>query len=301
MSTSVEPAFIDGVWGPYYSAMVPGLWLSEGGTGSVNSRMAYVFGTSACTMASTAEPVFVAGVWGPYHSAMVPGLWLLEGGQSAAGAAIDQLVRFHPAAPEAEAQAKAAGMDLVAFLSRAAGQGLTNASAAIERVGELHVVPEFLGNRAPFADPEARAIIAGLGMERDLDSLVGLYVAGVASLGYGVKQITTAMADKGVGIDTIVVSGGAAQSPLVRQLLADATGLAVAAPVSEEPVLLGSAMLGAVAAGAHAAVAGAMAAMAKIGETYLPAPAFADRHARRFAAFEALQAAGREARRLAAQ
>ena len=33
----------------------------------------------------------------------------------------------------------------------------------------LHVVPEFLGNRAPFADPHARAVIAGLGMERDLD------------------------------------------------------------------------------------------------------------------------------------
>ncbi|WP_441937559.1 FGGY-family carbohydrate kinase [Neorhizobium galegae] len=32
----------------------------------------------------------------------------------------------------------------------------------------LHVVPEFLGNRAPFADPHARAVIAGLGMERDL-------------------------------------------------------------------------------------------------------------------------------------
>jgi D-ribulokinase len=274
---------------------------AQGGTGSIASRMAYVFGTSACTMASTPDPVFVAGIWGPYHSAMVPGLWLLEGGQSAAGAAIDQLVRFHPATPEAEARAKAAGMGLVAWLSQEAGQGLTNASAAIERVGELQVVPEFLGNRAPFADPEARAVIAGLGMERDIESLVGLYVAGVASLGYGVKQITNAMAGKGVAINTIVVSGGAAASPLVRQLLADATGLAVAAPVAEEPVLLGSAMLGAVAAGAHVDVAGAMTAMARIGETYLPSPNFSRRHEARFAAFELLQKAAREARDLAAQ
>src|SRR5262249_28995768 len=30
MAVSREPRFIDGVWGPYYSAMVPGLWLTEG-------------------------------------------------------------------------------------------------------------------------------------------------------------------------------------------------------------------------------------------------------------------------------
>ena len=31
MAVSLEPNFIDGVWGPYYGAMVPGLWLTEGG------------------------------------------------------------------------------------------------------------------------------------------------------------------------------------------------------------------------------------------------------------------------------
>lgn len=35
-----------------------------GGTPSEN--LAYVFGTSSCTMTSTTEPVFVPGVWGPY-------------------------------------------------------------------------------------------------------------------------------------------------------------------------------------------------------------------------------------------
>lgn len=62
--------------------------------GAVNN-MAYVFGTSSCTMTTTQEAVFVPGVWGPYYSAMVPGYWLSEGGQSAAGAAIDQLLSFH--------------------------------------------------------------------------------------------------------------------------------------------------------------------------------------------------------------
>ncbi len=31
MAVSREPKFVRGVWGPYWSAMVPGLWLTEGG------------------------------------------------------------------------------------------------------------------------------------------------------------------------------------------------------------------------------------------------------------------------------
>ncbi|WP_213703544.1 FGGY-family carbohydrate kinase, partial [Klebsiella aerogenes] len=79
--------------------------------GAVNN-MAYVFGTSSCTMTTTEKAVFVPSVWGPYYSAMVPGYWLNEGGQSAAGAAIDQLLSFHPAAAEAREQAKAAAVPL---------------------------------------------------------------------------------------------------------------------------------------------------------------------------------------------
>ena len=31
MATTSEPCFVPGVWGPYYSGMVPGFWLNEGG------------------------------------------------------------------------------------------------------------------------------------------------------------------------------------------------------------------------------------------------------------------------------
>ena len=54
------------------------------------------------------------------------------------------------------------------------------------------MVPEFLGNRAPFADPHARAVIAVLSMEIDIESLVSLYIAGICSIGYGLRQIIEA-------------------------------------------------------------------------------------------------------------
>src|SRR6195256_727541 len=90
----------------------------SGGSVDVCRRLAYIMGTSACIMATTSEPRFVPGVWGPYHQAMVPGFWLNEGGQSAAGAAIDHLVRSHPAYGEAAAAARAGGIDILEFLER---------------------------------------------------------------------------------------------------------------------------------------------------------------------------------------
>jgi D-ribulokinase len=82
----------------------------------------------------------------------------------------------------------------------------------------------------------------------------------------------------------------------VRQVLADTTGLVVAASASPEPVLLGSAMLGAVASGDHAELGKAMKEMSALGDIHRPQPALAGWHDRRFTAFEALQKAGRAIR-----
>ncbi len=270
---------------------------SDASNGTTTSRLAYVFGTSACTMTSTSEPAFVPGVWGPYYSAMVPGLWLNEAGQSAAGAAIDHLVGFHPASPEAAKSAKADGMGLTAWLAREASNLATSNSQVAMLADGLHVVPEFLGNRAPFADPDTRALIAGLDMDTSVRSLVRLYVAGICGLAYGLRQIIDAQRDEGVDVDTIVVSGGAAQSELVRQILADATNIRVAAPKTDEPVLLGSAMLGAVAGSAFPDLAAAMAAMSAMGQVYQPTGGtLTDWHARRYDNFKLLQSVGRQLR-----
>ena len=128
---------------------------SVGSAGNPDTTLAYVFGTSSCTMTTTKDPVFVPGVWGPYYSAMVPGMWLNEGGQSAAGAAIEQLLTMHPAAPEATRLGRDAGVALPVFLAAQAQAAMPNLSDTARLADGLHVVPEFLGNRAPFADPHA--------------------------------------------------------------------------------------------------------------------------------------------------
>jgi D-ribulokinase len=221
---------------------------------------------------------------------MVPGLWLNEGGQSAAGAAIDELILHHPFAPEAQRLAQDAGMSLPDWLA-----GHAEECDVLQMVKGLHVVPEPIGNRAPHADPNTRAAICGIGMDRSKDSLVALYLAGLCGLGYGLRQIVEAQARTGTHVKEIVISGGAGRSALVRQVLADTTGLAVAAPRAEEPVMLGSAILGAVAGKACETVMDGMKHMSGIGEVYLPDPTAVARHNARFAVYEDLQACARRA------
>ncbi|WP_306262974.1 FGGY-family carbohydrate kinase [Pararhizobium sp. IMCC21322] len=45
-------------------------------------------------------------------------------------------------------------------------------------------------------------------------------------------------------MERIVISGSAGRSGVIRQLLADTTGVAIVAPDTEQPALLGSANLG---------------------------------------------------------
>ena len=242
-------------------------------------RLAYIMGTSACIMATTREPCFVPGVWGPYYSGMVPGFWLNEGGQSAAGAAIDHLVRSHPAYDETVAAAHAAGMETLKFLEQRIVSRAASLGEAALLACDIHVLPEFLGNRSPFADPDARAVVAGMDLDVDIGSMERLFVAGLCGLAYGLADVVESFRSHGVESDMMVISGGAGRSPLVRQIMADTTGLNIAVPKTQEPVLLGAAMLGAVAAKSRGSIGEAMASMSAIGRLSEPtAPAMADFH-----------------------
>lgn len=84
----------------------------------------------------------------------------------------------------------------------------------------VHVLPDVLGNRSPFADPDIRAVISGLRLGADLDSLERIYVAGLCGLGYGATEVVGALRHAGNACELLVGSGGAARSPLVRQIMA---------------------------------------------------------------------------------
>lgn len=295
MTTSVvvAAALIDAHAGGLGTLGVP----VTGASADPTQRLAYIFGTSACSMASTRKATSVSGVWGPYYDAMLPGLWLNESGQSAAGAALDHLIHLHRDAPALAAEAGTRGQSLMAAVANHASGLGANPSETILSLGDLMVVPEFLGNRSPFAEPQARAVIAGLGLDRGIDSLARLYLAGLTGIGYGLRQLLDRFAQNGIAISTIIVSGGAAQSQLACQILADSTGLAVALPEAPEPVLLGSAMLAAMACGEYQDARSAMSAMSGHAQLFSPAGGnLARLHMARYRTFTALQSAARDLR-----
>jgi len=269
----------------------------SGGTADVCDRLAYIMGTSACIMATTKDPCFVPGVWGPYYSGMVPGFWLNEGGQSAAGAAIDHLLKSHPAHAEASAAARKEGLDIIEFLERRTIARAGNASTAALMARDLHVLPEFIGNRSPYADPETRAVVAGLDLDTDIAAMERLFVAGLCGLAYGLAEVIEAFAAHGVHSRIMIMGGGASRSPLVRQIMADTTGLTVALPQTREPVLLGAAMLGAVAGGAYASIGETMAKMSALGRLNEPtAPGMAAFHGRKREVYRLLREVDRGSR-----
>ncbi len=260
-------------------------------------RLALILGTSSSCMALSDEPRFVDSVWGPHFGVLTPGQWLIDGGQSAFGGAIDHLMRLHPAFAELEARAGPHALQALEKDIVARAGGLSEAALIAEG---LHVLPDFIGARSPSADPGARGAVMGIDLREDPASLQELYVAGLCGLAYGLADIVRKLELSAYTFDSIVVSGGAARSALVRQIIADVCGKIVESPETLEPVLLGSAMVGAVASGAKT-MTSAMASMSTIapGAAAPAGGAIAAFHAQKRRAFGMLHQTEREIRELA--
>ena len=259
-------------------------------------RLALILGTSSSCMALADEPRFVDGIWGPHFGALTPDQWLIDGGQSAFGGAIDHLLRLHPAFAELSARAGPHALHALEKDIVARAGGLSQAALIAEG---LHVLPDFIGSRSPSADAGARGAMMGMDLREDSASLQELYVAGLCGLAYGLADIVRKLEDSRYEFNSIVVSGGAARSPLVRQIIADVCGKTVESPETSEPVLLGSAMVGAVAAGAQTMIS-AMSSMSTIapGAVAPAGGAIAAFHARKRRACEMLRRTELEIREL---
>lgn len=238
---------------------------------SMEERLALIGGTSSCHMAVSRDPAYVPGVWGPYYSAMVPGMWLTEGGQSATGALIDHVIHSHARAIDAQERAAAEGKTVYEILNDRL-DALAQASAFPAQLTEdLHVLPYFHGNRSPRANPNLRGMVSGLRLADTLDDLARLYLATIQAVAYGTRHIVDEMNAQGYRIGTIFACGGGTKNPVFLREHADITGCRLVLSQEPETVLLGSAILGAVASGSYASILDAMSAMNRADRVIDPA------------------------------
>lgn len=240
---------------------------------SLNRRIALIGGTSTCHMAVSPRPRFIGGIWGPYFSAMIPGLWLTEGGQTATGALIDHIVFSHQAAAVLKREARRTRRSVYELLNEHLTELVRNERCAhpAQLTHSLHVQPDFHGNRSPRADPMLKGAISGLTLSATLEDLARQYLAAIQAVAYGTRHIIEELNRRGYAVDTLIACGGGTKNPVFLREHADITGCNLVLPREPEAVLLGSAVLGAVASGRYATVLAAMTAMNAAGRIIAPA------------------------------
>ena len=162
-------------------------------------------------------------------------------------------------------------------------KGLAPGPELSRQTRDLHVYPDFHGNRSPRADAHLKGMLSGLSLDDSFDALALQYLATIQALALGTRHILEALRDEGYAIDALIACGGDTKNELFVREHANACACAVVLPEEPEAVLLGSAMLGATAAGAFEDVAAAMSAMSGEASVIEPDPSLREYFDRKFA------------------
>ncbi|MBA0835535.1 hypothetical protein Goarm_007811 [Gossypium armourianum] len=176
---------------------------------------------------------------------MIPEYWLTEGGQSATGALLDYIIESHVASPRLANHAASQKTSLFQLLNNILESMMRELQcpfiAALTE--DTHVLPDFHGNRSPIADPKAKGVVFGLTLDPSEQQLARLYLAAVQAIAYGTRHIVEHC---------------------------NANGCPIILPRESESVLLGAAILGAVAAKKYTCLSEAMKALNAAGQVIHP-------------------------------
>jgi ribulokinase len=202
-------------------------------------KIALITGSSHVMIGQAPQPMHGKGFWGSFTDALVPGQYSVEAGQVSTGSVVAWFKNNF--AGDAVAEAKQRGVDPYEVLTELARQVPVGSEGLI-------VLEYFQGNRTPHTDPYARGMISGLSLRHGPGHV---FRAIIEAICYGTEDIFRTMRAHNFEPRLNVVSGGPAKSELWMQLHADISNVPIGfTKVSEGPAL-GSAMLGAIAAGIY--------------------------------------------------
>ncbi len=202
-------------------------------------RMVLVLGTSFCHMLLAEEARFFEGVAGMVKDGIVPGHYGYESGQTAGGDTYAWFIEnCVPARYERKAEAE--GVSLHELLSRMAAELSPGESGLV-------ALDWWNGNRSVLMDPDLSGLIVGLTLDTRPEQM---YRACIEGTMFGTRRIVEAYVWAGIGVDGFVACGGLPhRNAFAMQVLADVLKRPVQVAASRETAALGSAMLGATAAG----------------------------------------------------
>ncbi|HXV41769.1 MAG TPA: FGGY-family carbohydrate kinase, partial [Anaerolineae bacterium] len=223
-------------------------------------KMAFITGSSHLHLGQSAQPLHAKGIFGAYTDAVLPGQYTVEGGQVSTGSVI-KWFKENFCGKEA-AQAAARGVDVYTLLNELAAPIVPGSEG-------LLVLDYWQGNRTPYVDPEARGIIRGLSLKHSTGHMFRAIIEGIA---YGTEHILRTFRQNGYVVEEMVAAGGPTKSPLWMQIHADVSNVPITLTAVSDGPALGSAILGAVAAGLYPDVPTAASKMVQVHNHIKPNP-----------------------------
>jgi len=222
-------------------------------------QLAYITGSSHLLLGMSDKRFHKKGLFGTYPDAIIDGTYLIEGGQTSTGSVLKWFkVNFINKKIEEEAEKEK--LSIYEYMNKQAESLPAGSEGVI-------VLEHWQGNRTPYVDPYSRGVIRGLSLKH---TPVHIYRAIMEGVAYGTEIILRTMKKSNFGVKEIIACGGTTHSKLWLQIYADVTGLPIKKTTTSEAAALGSAILGAVAAGKYNSISEAADKMVKFKETVSP-------------------------------
>jgi L-ribulokinase len=203
-------------------------------------QLLMIMGTSLCHMALGEEGREIKGVAGVVKDGILPGYYGYEAGQSAVGDIFAWFTR-HGVPAYYEEEARRQGISVYDLLEQ---------RAAALRPGESGVLALdwWNGNRSPLMDANLSGLLIGVTLDTRPEDI---YRALIEATAFGTRLIVENFRRQGVPIEEALCCGGLAEkNELFMQIYADVLQMELKVAQSSQTCALGSAMWGAVVAGA---------------------------------------------------
>lgn len=203
-------------------------------------KMLAIMGTSTCHILLGTEEHTVPGMCGVVEDGVYPGFFGYEAGQSCVG---DHFAWFVDNCVSAEyyAAAKSEGLNIHQYLTK---------KAELLKVGQsgLVALDWWNGNRSVLVDVDLTGMMLGMTLQTKPEEM---YRALIEATAYGTRKIIETFQGNGVPVNEFYASGGISlKNPMAMQIYADIIKVPIKIGGTSQGPALGSAIFGAVAAGA---------------------------------------------------
>ena len=202
-------------------------------------EMLAIMGTSTCHILLGSTEKQVPGMCGVVEDGVMPGLYGYEAGQCCVGDSFQWYI--DNCLPESIfSEAKEKGVNVHKLLRE---------ECSAKKPGEsgLIALDWFNGNRSVLCDIDLTGVILGMTLQTKPEDI---YRALIESTAYGTRMIVDTFNENGVKVNTFYAAGGISQKdPMTMQIYSDVLNMPVKIAGTTQCGSLGSAILGAVAAG----------------------------------------------------